>query len=119
MKSLSVVLKEIRENKGLTLKELSQKSGVGPSTISDIENGKAQNPRIETLVNLSKALEIEPKVLLNVFWGNPPNESETQKNNIIDDDVRAIARDMKKLSTKNKNLLKQLIESMKEAGDDD
>lgn len=51
-------IKKLRERAGMTAKELSEKSGVGQSTISEIEVGKIKNPRTETLMNISKALNI-------------------------------------------------------------
>lgn len=65
MNNIGELLKAIRESKNLTLKQLSELSGVGASSISDIENGKALNPRIETLVNLSNALDTPLNVLLD------------------------------------------------------
>jgi len=45
---ISAKLRELRKNNNLTLKELSQKSGISVSFISDIENSR-RNPSIETL----------------------------------------------------------------------
>lgn len=67
MENIGELLKQLREDKNLTLKELAEKSGVGPSTISDIENGKAKNPRIDTLINLANALD----TTVNIFLDNP------------------------------------------------
>lgn len=49
-------IKKLRERAGMTIKELSDKSGVGQSTISEIETGKAKNPRSETLTKIAKVL---------------------------------------------------------------
>ncbi|RXI46050.1 hypothetical protein DP145_01540 [Clostridium tetani] len=49
-------IKKLRERAGMTIKELSNKSSVGQSTISEIETGKAKNPKSATLTNLAKAL---------------------------------------------------------------
>lgn len=50
-------LRKYRELKGWTLRELSSKSGVAISTISDIENGRWM-PTIRILTKLSKALGV-------------------------------------------------------------
>lgn len=50
-------LRKYRELKGWTLRELSSKSRVAISTISDIENGRWM-PTIRILTKLSKALGV-------------------------------------------------------------
>jgi len=61
---LSHTLKTIRKVKGLSQKELSIKSGVSNSQISDIEKGRSM-PSVEHLSTLLKALgwrlSIEPE----------------------------------------------------------
>ncbi len=54
---LSVYLKKLRESRGLSIRELAKKSGVGNGTIGDIERG-ANKARTVTLEKLSKALEL-------------------------------------------------------------
>jgi transcriptional regulator with XRE-family HTH domain len=54
---LSSKLRSIRKQNNLTLKELSIKSGLSISFISDIENDR-RNPSIEKLQDLAKALNV-------------------------------------------------------------
>ena len=54
---ISKKLKLMRKENNLTLKELSTKSGISISFISDIENGR-RNPSIEKLKILARALNI-------------------------------------------------------------
>lgn len=58
-------LKLLREEKNLTIKELSNLSHVGQSTICEIETGKSKNPISATLIKLSLALNIELNLLLS------------------------------------------------------
>lgn len=51
-------IKKLRERAGMSAKDLSLKSLVGQSTISEIEVGKIKNPRGETLMKIAKALNI-------------------------------------------------------------
>jgi len=67
-------LKKIRRNRNLTLVELSNLSGVGKSTISDIENGKI-NPSVKTVIKLSESLGVESQVLFK-------ENEETSMNNL-------------------------------------
>lgn len=62
---LSDNIKLLRAKHNMTIKELSVKSGVGQSTISDIETGKAKNPRMETLQKLANVFNIDVGSLLN------------------------------------------------------
>jgi transcriptional regulator with XRE-family HTH domain len=58
-------LKARRETAGLTLRALATKSGVSPSTISDIERG-AKSPTISTLSLLAEGLGVPTSSLLGV-----------------------------------------------------
>jgi transcriptional regulator with XRE-family HTH domain len=49
-------IRKLRALAGMSITDLSAASGVGRSTISEIENGKAKNPKSDTLIALSKAL---------------------------------------------------------------
>jgi DNA-binding XRE family transcriptional regulator len=50
-------IKERREELRMTQEELSAKSGVNRTTISSIENGKADQVLTGTLIALAKALD--------------------------------------------------------------
>lgn len=80
MSSIGEILKINREFNNLTLKQLSDISGVGPSTISDIETGKAKNPRMDTLENLANAL----KIPVNTFFHNSKELNNDNKNKKTD-----------------------------------
>ena len=68
---LSLVLKELRNSRGLTIKKLSELSGVGNGTIGDIESGKSRGSQ-KTLDILSETLKLtkkERKRLDSAFLG--------------------------------------------------
>lgn len=52
---MEILLWELRTSKGLTLKELEERSGVSKSEINAIENAKV-SPRLDTLKLLADAL---------------------------------------------------------------
>ncbi|CAI3198834.1 helix-turn-helix domain-containing protein [Clostridium neonatale] len=101
MSIIGDILKNNRESKNLTLKQLSEISGVGPSTISDIENGKAKHPRMDTLEKLANALSIP----VNLFFNNT-NSTE------IEFKVPKEYTDKYKVTSRDK---KQYFEEMKKA----
>ena len=49
-------LATIRQQKGLSQQELSRRSGVAQSVISDIEKGTTPAPRINTVLALAQSL---------------------------------------------------------------
>jgi len=55
-------LYEIRTEKGLTLRDLEELSGISKSTINSIENGEA-NPTIAVICQLADALKCRPEEL--------------------------------------------------------
>lgn len=59
-------IKHIREEKNLSVNELSRKAKVGVATISQIETGKRQGLRSETLEKIAIALEVTTNDLLNI-----------------------------------------------------
>lgn len=58
-------IKKIRMLRRMTIKTLSEKSGVAVGYISDIENGKAHNPSINTLKKIASALKVSVSELID------------------------------------------------------
>jgi transcriptional regulator with XRE-family HTH domain len=56
-------LKDIREQKGISLRDLALEADLSANTISEIELGK-RDPRMTTVVKLASALGIDPADLL-------------------------------------------------------
>lgn len=57
-------LRVLRAEKGMTLRELADRSGVSKDAISEIERGN-RTPRISTLMNLAHGLDVDPQELLS------------------------------------------------------
>lgn len=74
MEHLGPRLKEIRSQKGISLREVSRLLSVSPSFLSQIENGKSQ-PSVATLYSIAKLLNISVDALFDA----KPNESESAK----------------------------------------
>ncbi|RLB18631.1 MAG: hypothetical protein DRG35_00565, partial [Deltaproteobacteria bacterium] len=51
-------VKEIREKKGLSLKDISQRTGLEPEVLMEIEKGKI-SPPLGSIIKLAKALEMK------------------------------------------------------------
>ena len=57
-------LKKIRKRKGLTLKQLADKVGVTEGYLCHIENDRRENPSIDKIEKIAKALNTNPVNLL-------------------------------------------------------
>jgi transcriptional regulator with XRE-family HTH domain len=68
-------LREWRQRRLLTLRELAAKSGVQFHTIHAIETGK-QEPRVSTVRKLISALDIPADELLTLDRENPDQSTE-------------------------------------------
>jgi transcriptional regulator with XRE-family HTH domain len=55
---ISENLKKLRNKKGYSLEKVARLADLSLNTIVKIENGVNQNPTIETLTKIAKALEI-------------------------------------------------------------
>ena len=58
-------LKQTREEKGLTQREVSIKSGVTEGQLFRIEKGSTKNPRVNTAVAIAKAIGCDLSELLD------------------------------------------------------
>ena len=58
-------LREIRKESGKTLREISIAADMTQNQILNIESGATKNPKIDTLMNLAKALDCDIKDFLD------------------------------------------------------
>lgn len=106
--SIGEKVRKIRKEKGLSIMDLKEKTGLSKSTISDLENDKS-SPTIDTLQKIANALSVDIK---EFFEKKLENQTE-----LIDDlveefpeGVYVLRRASKKLSPEAK---KQMIRIMK------
>jgi transcriptional regulator with XRE-family HTH domain len=64
MSNITKNLRKLRESKGLSQERLARLSDVANNTIVKIEAGKNQNPTLETLKKIAKALEVSVDELI-------------------------------------------------------
>lgn len=63
MTILGVNIKKLRDRAGMSITDLNKLSGVGRSTISEIESGKAKDSKGNTINALAKAFGVNPGTL--------------------------------------------------------
>ncbi len=51
-------IREYRQKKGLSMKELAERSEISIGYLSHLENGSRKNPSTEVMERIAKALEI-------------------------------------------------------------
>lgn len=59
-------IKKERLKAGLSMEKLSKAAGVGISTISEIENGKRQSLRSETIEKIANSLNVQVNTLFGI-----------------------------------------------------
>lgn len=106
--SIGEKVRKIRKEKGLSIMDLKEKTGLSKSTISDLENDKS-SPTIDTLQKIANALGVDIK---EFFEEKLENQTE-----LIDDlveefpeGVYVLRRASKELSQEAK---KQMVKIMK------
>ncbi|HJJ07564.1 MAG TPA: helix-turn-helix transcriptional regulator [Clostridiaceae bacterium] len=62
---IKILLKEIREEKNITLRKLSEVTGISKSHLSYIERGERE-PTLSVVVRIALALNIDEKELYEV-----------------------------------------------------
>lgn len=65
MSNIQKTLRKLREEKGLSQERLARLADVANNTIIKIEVGKNQNPTLDTLRKIAKALEVSVDDLIN------------------------------------------------------
>ena len=58
-------LRDLREARFLSHRELAQRAGVSPTTVLNLEGGQGE-PQRRTIRKIAKALEVEPAELVRV-----------------------------------------------------
>jgi transcriptional regulator with XRE-family HTH domain len=78
-KSFGMLLKELREKRGLTVNQLGIYSEVSPGLISKIENGKRGRPKADTLEKIAKGLKMDYNELMRMAGYLEPEDKKTAK----------------------------------------
>jgi len=56
---LKNILKKIMQNKNISIYKLSKLTGLDDKGLGCIINGKTKNPRIDTIIKIAKALDLD------------------------------------------------------------
>ena len=100
-------LKKLRDEKGMTLAQLGERIGVSEATVQRYECGEIRNPKHERIVALANALGVKEGTLMG--W----------ETDVLDEDIRVLARSMQKMPPAKKRQVIRLINAMMEDDDDE
>ena len=77
-------IKEIRNKKGLTQEQLSEKMEINPKYLSSIERGN-ENPTLNTLIKLSESLEVDLSEIFSFIQIEDPGERKSMITSLLDE----------------------------------
>ena len=80
---LGARIKNIRNKKGLTQEQLSEKMEINPKYLSSIERGN-ENPTLNTLIKLSESLEVDSGEIFSHIQIEDPEERKFMITSLLD-----------------------------------
>lgn len=84
------IIKERRQQLGLTMKEVAEAVGVSEATVSRWESGDIENMRRDKIAKLAEALKISPAVLMG--WEDYGTQSDVPY--YLDEETAEIAQEV-------------------------
>lgn len=93
---IGVVIKNKRNQKGISVRKLAELSGISPTTISDLENGNTKTHTFETMVKIAKVLDIDMNDFVenvNTFYMDVSKDYTITINRIDDNCVEFSSND--------------------------
>lgn len=94
------VITILRKQKGMSVEELANKSGVPLGTLSKISAGITKDPKLETIKAIARALECS----LEEF--DDYDSDSIKKNNFIETEYINMAKELKKHNITNEDIKK-------------
>lgn len=98
------IIKEIRKNKNITLKQLAEITGLSVSYLSSIENNKVKDPSFKSMAKIAEGLEqkVESLFLDSNQMDNLRNQlyKSIEKNGIEDEITKVISGKIDEMSVK-------------------
>ena len=84
------IIKERRQQLGLTMKEVAEAVGVSEATVSRWESGDIENMRRDKIAKLAEALKVSPAVLMG--WEDNGTQSDVPY--YLDEETAEIAQEV-------------------------
>ncbi|MDD5793940.1 helix-turn-helix domain-containing protein [Clostridium sp. HCP1S3_B4] len=110
-------IKSRRNELKMTVKQLAEKTGLTPAYISQLENGKRENPSTEVMDKIANALYVSIDYLLNKSE-NKELKKAKQKIEELNEENRIFFSKYEKLSPEAKKQMLKIIETFEEETQD-
>lgn len=101
--SLGATLRRLRFRQGESLQDVATAVGASKAHIWELEVGKSKNPSLDLLTSLADHFEISLSLLIG----------EIPEKDVDDEELIVLYRNIKELTTGDKELLKTIIAGMK------
>ncbi|MFC4761067.1 helix-turn-helix domain-containing protein [Fructobacillus durionis] len=107
-------IKQIRESKGYTVRQVATYSGLNPSTISMLENAKRNIPKVATLEKLAHGLKEPVNKIIELAGYRPEAKTTNEYENSLTDAQKQVAYLIDPNATQEEiDQIKQLVEIAK------
>ena len=110
-------IKSRRNELKMTAKQLAEKTGLTPAYISQLENGKRENPSTEVMDKIANALYVSIDYLLNKSEDKEREKAE-QKIEELSEENKIFFSKYEKLSPEAKKQMLKIIETFEEETQD-
>jgi len=77
-------IKDIRNSRGITQEQLSERVGINTKYLSSIERGK-ENPTLKTLLNLTQSLDVNLDEIFSDLYIEDPENRRAMVNSLLDE----------------------------------
>lgn len=107
-------IKQLRQEKGMTLEEVGNKVGVGKSTVKKWEDGQIANMKRDKILKLANAFQCSPSYLMGYEDNLTPNNSELLTNILYDKDKEFLKyiKKIQNLSTEQRQRIYGYVDSI-------
>lgn len=109
--NISIRLKQARENKELSLSELSNLTGIAKSTLQRYETGSTKKIPMDAISIIEQALNLPVGYLMG--WEDNSGESTSSKDITFDDFTYAMYEETKDLTEEDKEALLSMARLLK------
>lgn len=75
MTYLGEAIKTRRGQQSMSLQDVADKATLSKAHVWDLERGKSKNPSVQTLLDLSAALDMDPGILAGLAFADLPGVS--------------------------------------------
>lgn len=100
-------IKQLRQDRGLTLEQVAEVVGVGKSTVRKWETGMIANMRRDKIADLAKALETTPAYLMG--WKEEEDKKDSPNDLPITEGEKMLLNLFRKIPESDQEMVLQMI----------